>query len=162
MRRSSTCFRAAAPEEIEALSRGANGATFVERDGGAVRVLEANLERAHFAGPAARVVRTDAVAWLARLGNAPIPTERPVGPEGPFAVVLVDPPYDRPDLLLAALDHLGGPRMPLARGAIIVAKHFWRDAPPERIGLLASARTRRFGDTALTFYEVVESAEAQA
>jgi hypothetical protein len=33
-----------------------------------------------------------------------------------------------------------------------VAKHFWRDAPPARAGLLASERERRFGETALTFY----------
>ena len=36
--------------------------------------------------------------------------------------------------------------------ARVVAKHFWRDRPPERIGLLASERERRFGETALTFY----------
>ena len=34
----------------------------------------------------------------------------------------------------------------------VVAKHFWRDRPPERVGLLASERERRFGETALTFY----------
>ena len=33
-----------------------------------------------------------------------------------------------------------------------MAKHFWRDTPPDRIGLLASDRERRFGETALTFY----------
>ena len=43
--------------------------------------------------------------------------------------------------------------MPDAR---VVAKHFWRDAPPARIGLLASERVRRFGETALTFYRVVQ------
>jgi hypothetical protein len=38
----------------------------------------------------------------------------------------------------------------------VVAKHFWRDRPGERIGLLASERERRFGETALTFYRVAE------
>jgi hypothetical protein len=33
-----------------------------------------------------------------------------------------------------------------------VAKHFWRDRPPERVGMLAVERERRFGETALTFY----------
>jgi hypothetical protein len=36
--------------------------------------------------------------------------------------------------------------------ALVVAKHFWRDAPPATVGLLASERQRRFGETALTFY----------
>jgi hypothetical protein len=34
----------------------------------------------------------------------------------------------------------------------VVAKHFWRDPPPGRVGLLASDRERRFGETTLTFY----------
>ena len=37
-------------------------------------------------------------------------------------------------------------------GARVVAKHFWRDPPPAQVGLLASERERRFGETALTFY----------
>ena len=37
-------------------------------------------------------------------------------------------------------------------GARIVAKHFWRNPPPPAIGLLASERERRFGETMLTFY----------
>jgi hypothetical protein len=40
----------------------------------------------------------------------------------------------------------------LAEGGIVIAKHFWRDAPPAEPGLLASVRVRRFGETALTFY----------
>ena len=31
-------------------------------------------------------------------------------------------------------------------------KHFWRETLPEEIGLLRSERSRRFGETALTFY----------
>jgi hypothetical protein len=40
-----------------------------------------------------------------------------------------------------------------------VAKHFWKTALPARIGLLASARERRFGETALTFYRVAGDEE---
>jgi hypothetical protein len=40
----------------------------------------------------------------------------------------------------------------LAPSARVVAKHFWREAPPAGVGLLASDRERRFGETALTFY----------
>jgi hypothetical protein len=47
----------------------------------------------------------------------------------------------------------------------VVAKHFWRDGPPAVIGLLASERERRFGETALTFYrrgEAVAEGGAEA
>ena len=125
---------------LEALSRGAAHATFVERDKAAAAVIAANLARTHLAGERARIVRAEALAWLA-------------GPEaaaaGPFGVVIVDPPYADVDLLPATLEALGPL---LAPGARVVAKHFWRDTPPARIGLLASERERRFGETTLTFY----------
>ena len=122
---------------IEALSRGAASATFVEHDAGAARVIATNLARAGLAGPSAVVVRDDALRWLRRADV------------DPFDVVIVDPPYDRTDLLGEALEAIA----PLvAPGGRVVAKHFWRDAPPATIGLLASERDRRFGETALTFY----------
>ena len=68
---------------------------------------------------------------------------------GPFDVVIIDPPYDQTDLLLEALEAVGPLVVPDGR---VVAKHFWRDTPPAHVGLLASERDRRFGETALTFY----------
>lgn len=131
---------------IEALSRGAGRATFVERDPGAIATIRDNLRRCGFDGPAARVVRSDVRAWLEGTGAA----------EGPFDVVLVDPPYGEPESLLASLETLGrlGSGL-LSPGARVVAKHFWRDRPPDRVGLLGIERDRRFGETALTFYRAV-------
>jgi 16S rRNA G966 N2-methylase RsmD len=81
----------------------------------------------------------------------------PGGPDaaaaGPFGIVVVDPPYAEVDLLGAALDALAPV---LAPGARVVAKHFWRDPPPAQVGLLASERERRFGETTLTFYRRAE------
>lgn len=124
---------------IEALSRGAAAATFVERDAGAVAVIRANLARAHLDGTAVRVIRDDVPRWL----------RRGPGAEGPFDLVVLDPPYDRTDSLTAALEALDPW---VALGGRVVAKHFWREAPPARVGLLASERERRFGETGLTFY----------
>jgi 16S rRNA (guanine966-N2)-methyltransferase len=127
---------------IEALSRGAASAVFVEKDPGAIAVIEANLRAASLAGPGARVVRADALAWLAR----------PSATDTSFDLVIVDPPYAETDILGRTLATLGAADAPLSPGARVVAKHFWRDRPPDRIGLLASERDRRFGETALTFY----------
>jgi 16S rRNA (guanine966-N2)-methyltransferase len=127
---------------IEALSRGAASAVFVEKDPGAVSTIAANLKAASLADADAEVARADAVSWLAR----------PVAAARPFDIVLVDPPYAEQDLLARVLAALGAPDAPLTFGARVVAKHFWRDRPPDRIGLLASERDRRFGETALTFY----------
>jgi len=125
---------------LEALSRGAAHATFVERDKHAAAVIASNLARTHLGGERARIVREEAIAWL--LGTEAAAT-------GPFDIAIVDPPYSETDVLIAALDALDAL---LAPGARVVAKHFWRDAPPAQVGLLASERERRFGETTLTFY----------
>ena len=124
---------------IEALSRGAAHATLVERDAGAVRVIAANLARTHLADRAT-VVTADALTWL----------RRPATAAGePFRIVVADPPYGETDLLITTLDALQPLLTPNAR---VVAKHFWRDRLPAVVGLLASERERRFGETTLTFY----------
>jgi 16S rRNA (guanine(966)-N(2))-methyltransferase RsmD len=130
---------------IEALSRGAARAVFVERDATAARVIAENLTRTRVADRGT-VVRTDAIAYLADRASV----------DGPFDLVLLDPPYAASDLLEAALARLAAPTDAgaaiLATDAWVVAKHFWRTSLPQAVGLLASVRTRRFGETALTFY----------
>jgi 16S rRNA G966 N2-methylase RsmD len=65
---------------------------------------------------------------------------------------LLDPPYSEP-VMVRALELLGDPaRDWLVPGATVVVKHFWRDEPPDHVGLLAKERVKRFGETALTFY----------
>ena len=130
---------------IEALSRGAARATFVERDAGSVRVIKANLDRTGLAGNGrAEVVRADAIEWLS-------------GQSRTFDIAVLDPPYDDPATLTRALEALAPL---LAARARVVAKHFWRSAPPATIGLLASERGRRFGETALTFYRRRDTASS--
>ncbi len=64
---------------IEALSRGAARAVFVETDRVAVATIADNLAALGLAGPRARIVRADALGWLR---TAP-----------PTDLVLADPPY---------------------------------------------------------------------
>ena len=133
---------------IEALSRGAAGAIFVEKDQGAAAVIDANLRATGLAGPTATVIRWEVVRWLAEPNV-----------DAAFDLVLVDPPYAETALMTRVLELLGAADAPLAPDARVVAKHFWRDRPPERIGRLAAERDRRFGETALTFYRWTTSEE---
>jgi 16S rRNA (guanine(966)-N(2))-methyltransferase RsmD len=127
---------------IEALSRGAACAVFVERDAIAGRVIGENLTKTHFEARG-RVARADVLTYLADRAAA----------DGPFDLVLIDPPYAEFKLLESALARLAAPPAPLLTAAVwVVAKHFWRTPPPSAVGLIASVRTRRFGETGLTFY----------
>ena len=129
---------------IEALSRGAVRATFVERNAAALGAIERNLAATQLGGPGAEVVRGEALAWLQRSGAL----------SGPFEVIVADPPYDEPALLVDTLTTIStaGPDGILTAGGVVVSKHFWRSGLPASIGLLASVRERRFGETGLTFH----------
>jgi 16S rRNA (guanine(966)-N(2))-methyltransferase RsmD len=126
---------------IEALSRGADRAVFVERDQGAARVVLDNLRRTGLADRAS-VLRRDAVAAARDLAGA---GER-------FDLAIVDPPYADTALRDAILAVLAAPGGPLTGGAIVVVTAYWREPPAAEIGLLRSTRVRRFGETAVTFY----------
>jgi 16S rRNA (guanine966-N2)-methyltransferase len=132
-------FAGAGGVGLEALSRGAAHVTFVERDARAVRALRANVttlgvERA------ARVVRDDVLRALGTLRRAG---------EG-FDVVFLDPPYDGDDVA-ATLAALGDAEL-LTGGAVVVAQHLTKRPPAPAAGSLAAFRTRRFGETTLTFF----------
>jgi len=73
---------------LEALSRGAARATFVEQDRRAAAAIDALAQE--WQEGAASVVCADAVGWLGQANDA-----------GPFDIVFLDPPYDS-DLLSAA------------------------------------------------------------
>ena len=135
---------------IEALSRGAARAVLVEKDAGACRTIAENLRRTRLEADA-RVVRRDVVTWLADPAGA--------AADAPFDLVLVDPPYADTAGLVRALE-LVGPHV--RDGGAVIAKHFWRDAPAARVGMLASERERRFGETTLTFYRRTDEEAGEA
>jgi 16S rRNA (guanine(966)-N(2))-methyltransferase RsmD len=132
-------FAGAGGVGIEALSRGAPSAVFVEEDAHALRALRDNVERLGL-GARARVLRADAAAAVHQLGRG---GER-------FAVVFVDPPYDSPRTAptLAAL----GSGAALAPGAVVVLQHGSKSPPPGAIGVLRAWRASKFGETTLTFF----------
>lgn len=120
---------------IEALSRGAAHATFVEKAPPALASLRTNLERTRL-GHLARVEPRDVERFL----------RDPEG--GSWGLVFLDPPYE----LRAIVAPLRAVVPHMAPGATIVVKHFWRTELPEATGLKA-VRQRRFGETMLTFWE---------
>jgi 16S rRNA (guanine(966)-N(2))-methyltransferase RsmD len=132
-------FAGAGGVGLEAISRGAAEVVFVERDARAVAALRENVEALGLGGTA-RVKRADVLRELEALYRA---GER-------FDLVFLDPPYDA-GLVETTLETLGGAGLLLAEGWVI-AQHFTKRAPAERIGALFAFRTRRFGETTLTFY----------
>jgi 16S rRNA (guanine966-N2)-methyltransferase len=125
---------------IESVSRGARSVTFVERDASVLRVTGRNIAELGLTEQCRRV-RGDAIALVTgRL------------PGGPFDVVFVDPPYGS-GLARRALEELAESAL-LAEDALIVVEHAARDNLPEFVGTLSKVRSKRYGTTAVEFYEV--------
>ncbi|OLB93190.1 MAG: 16S rRNA (guanine(966)-N(2))-methyltransferase RsmD [Candidatus Rokubacteria bacterium 13_1_40CM_68_15] len=132
-------FAGAGGVGLEALSRGAAHTTFVERDRRALAALRDNLA-ALGVHVRARVLGEDVERALDRL----------VREGARFDVVFLDPPYES-DLGDAALERVGAGRL-AATGAVVIAQHLTKRAPVVSAGALAAFRTRRFGETTLTFF----------
>jgi 16S rRNA (guanine(966)-N(2))-methyltransferase RsmD len=119
---------------LEALSRGATHVTFVEHDRRALDVLIKNV-RACGVEEACAIIRDD------------FRGER-VGRLASFDLVLLDPPYDVPDLEPAAT---AGAAL-VAPGGRLVLEHSRRRVAPDAAGTLRRTRTLTAGDSALSFY----------
>jgi 16S rRNA (guanine(966)-N(2))-methyltransferase RsmD len=125
---------------FEALSRGASEAILVESSKEALAAVRANVADLDLAGRV-RVIAASVDRALARI-------------EGPFDIVFLDPPYAQAAVAGARAIAALVTRSLLARGARVVLEHARADAPPE-IESLELESTRRYGDTALSFYRLV-------
>jgi 16S rRNA (guanine(966)-N(2))-methyltransferase RsmD len=126
---------------IEALSRGAACATFVEPHPSSLRLLRANLARC--AMQALATVEPCSVETFLRKRQAP---------EGTFEIIFADPPYgaDIASTLLPALDEAGI----MTDGSIVILEHATKVAVPSWAGRLSRRRQYRYGDTTLSVYTV--------
>ena len=125
---------------LEALSRGAADALFVESDRRAVQVLRTNVAGLGLGG-AVRLGTVDGV--LAQQA------------EKPFDLVLADPPYAvdaaRLGVMLTALAAGGW----IAGGGLVIIERARRDGEPDWPAGFESLRTMNHGDTALYWAEYV-------
>ena len=123
---------------LEALSRGAGAALFVDADGDACDLIAANAEAL---GLHAEVKCMPVVRWLVKEAG------------GAFGWIFLDPPYGSHETgeLEKALGLIGEKGL-LDAGGIVVAEHEWRHAPEDRYGPLALFDRRRYGQTAVSLY----------
>jgi 16S rRNA (guanine966-N2)-methyltransferase len=130
-------FAGAGTLGLEALSRGARRATFVEQNGRCVTIVQENLRLLRLT-ERSTVYRATAGAWL----------KEHLHELGDFGLILVDPPYRHPglDSLLPWLAR----QVRWSTRQLIVVEHHRRQALPALEPLLVE-RQRDYGETRLTF-----------
>jgi 16S rRNA (guanine966-N2)-methyltransferase len=129
---------------IEALSRGAREAIFVEKHPPTAALIKKNLESLDIRS-GVRVVTSDALKALERLA------EEPAVKNARVDLLFFDPPYAETDEYKAVLAFLGVAKL-LAENAVVIAEHQRSLDLPETSGNLERVRVLRQGDAALTFY----------
>jgi 16S rRNA (guanine966-N2)-methyltransferase len=122
---------------LEALSRGAANAVFVENDREACRTIDRNLDKLRLTG--ARMIQQDALRALAAEGAA----------GRRYDLVLVDPPYE----MFSSLQNALSAYLPavLADDGLVVVETAARDEP--ELQPLRKRTSRRYGSARITLFE---------
>jgi len=132
---------------IEALSRGAIHATFVDQSRKMCALIQANLDRCRIEADESEVIQAEAADYLRRaLARKPAVE---------MDIVFFDPPYATD--YLPVLDIRGAFSL-LAEKGLLVIEHHHKTELPELVGTLKRYRVLKQGESALSFYELDDAA----
>ena len=133
------CFSGTGNIGIEAVSRGAARAFFIERNPRVVEILKRNIKNLGLTEKAS-VVMLDALKGIKALGK--------LGVSADF--VFVDPPYAynrTVEIIFSLVEH-----NVIAPGGALIWQHSAKTIPHSSYGELTSEPTRLYGDTGITFF----------
>lgn len=129
---------------IEALSRSAEHATFVDRSRKMHALIESNLELCKIPKEERSVIQAEATAFLKQAARK----------NESWDIVFFDPPYaidyrEVLDLLATSIPRL------LSSAGLLIVEHHHKKELPEEIGNLHRVRLLKQGDSALSFYRAI-------
>ncbi len=132
---------------IEALSRGARQAIFIERHTAAVKLIHSNLASLGISSSRADILAMDALRGLELLASRRVHAH----------FFFLDPPYAEEEEYERTLDFLDRSPM-LTPGGRVIVEHPKRRALPEYLESLERVRVVEQGDAALSFYRLALAA----
>lgn len=131
---------------IEAISRGAREAVFVEANAKAARIIRENLESLAIRG-GAELIEADAVRGLEKIAGRRLVAD----------FLFLDPPYEQTEEHLRVLEFLDTGHVVAPYGLVIV-EHSRKTVLPLRFTRLERTRLLEQGDAALSFYHLAAAA----
>ena len=127
---------------IEAVSRGAEHAVFIDNSPGALAVIARNIEECAYSR------LTKVIKWdISKTLNC-IKSSSP-----PFKLVFIDPPYNR-NLIKPALRNLYRSNS-VAKGAYVVIEHAAAEPIPANLKAFEIDQQRKYGKTLVSFLSYV-------
>lgn len=126
---------------IECLSRGAQKCVFIDISKESIAIVKSNIKKANFENESV-VINSDFQDAVKRLNTQ---NEK-------FDVIFMDPPYYK-DMFVKALESIDSANL-LDEDGIIMVEHDTKDTFPNNIGRLEKNRSKKYGNTTLTFYKM--------
>jgi 16S rRNA (guanine966-N2)-methyltransferase len=136
---------------IEALSRGARHVTFVDRSRKLCDLIKSNLDLCRIERRESEVVQKDAEDYLRRF----IAKQPDSGK--PWDIVFFDPPYSTEHLQVLEIFGKRASSL-LTENGLLIVEHHHKNALEDKVGSIIRNRILKQGDSALSFYEVSDSA----
>jgi len=124
---------------IEALSRGARRAVFVDKSRECHQIIKENLSHTKFT-ERAEIHVMDVCSALNMLSQK----------DNKFDIIFLDPPYGK-GLVDETLACIADTNV-LKQDTLIIAEHDVKDVVPECVGALKNFRQQKYGDTIISFY----------
>lgn len=132
---------------IEAISRGATHATFVDSSRAMCALIKSNLELCRIERSQSDVIQSEVLDYLRRFVSKQPDSGKP------WDVAFYDPPYAVD--YLPILDFFGVRSASLlTANGIVIVEHHHKNVLPEETGSLVRYRVLKQGDSALSFYEI--------
>lgn len=129
---------------IEAISRGAKRAVFVEMDRNAIEVIKTNIKTCNFANEA-EVYQDDVFArlkWFKQTGQK-------------FDIIYLDPPFTVDSIFIPVMEALAEADI-LAQDGCIAIRSLKEKEMPEEFGDLYKYKKKVYGISAIHFYRAYE------
>lgn len=126
---------------IEALSRGAKHAVFIDASINSIKVLKGNLEHLNIKD-SVEVFHTDYSTAIKKLYKY----------NKQFDIIFIDPPYSVGLAQNALVDIDRNPI--LSQSGLIIVEHDSKDDMPHTVGRLSLYRVKQYGNTSLSFYNI--------
>ena len=131
---------------IEALSRGASYATFVDRSRRSCKLIEANLELCRVPEERHEIYSSEASEFLRQTRSEP------------WDILFFDPPYKED--YLKTLEFLGTHTSKLlTEDGLLIVEHHHKNILPETIGNLRRTRVLKQGDSSLSFFQTLSNTD---
>lgn len=127
---------------IEALSRGAQRAVFVDKSRDSIGIIKKNLEHTKLKEKSL-VINSDALEAVLRLKDS----------ELKFDIIFIDPPYNK-KIAQKALIFLESNGILKDKGIIIV-EHSKDEDLPDYVGKFKKQKFRQYGITIISFYQYI-------